>query len=200
VIIVVEGPSAAGKTTWTRARRGPAVLAEERYDGPDAEATDEQHAGYWARVNTARWARALESERRSEVVICDGDPLKLHYDYGLARLRQIPMARFQAGVAAVRQGIARRRLGIADLILCSIPDDATLTRQRDADRARHRSRFDLHRQLARPLHDWYTALDEQDEGRVVWSFPDAVPPLRATERYDVALYDAWIAALPWDPD
>jgi hypothetical protein len=185
MIIVVEGPNASGKTTWSLAHAGATLLLETRYPGPPSEASDALQAQYWARVNRDRWVQATAIEAR-------------HGFAGLTRLGLESIDRFLAGVGAVRRWMAHRLLGIADLVLCSVPDDATLERQRGSDTNRTRSNFAVHRQLARPLFDWYSELDELDPGRMVWSFPESVPHARARSRHDLGLFDAWMAKLPWD--
>jgi hypothetical protein len=128
--------------------------------------------------------------------VCDTDPLKLHYDYCLARVGAAPWDRFEAGVAMVATAIASRTLGIADIVLVHIPDDATLTRQRALDSTRNRRNFELHRRLGPALRDWYAVLDRLDPGRVMWQNPARVPPTVDRPRFDPDLFDAWMAQLP----
>jgi hypothetical protein len=84
MIVVVEGPSAAGKTSWITAHQhGAAVIGETR-PGP---APDRRHdpaaaAAHWATVSAARWAAACQAERQDQVALCDTDPFKLHYIWG----------------------------------------------------------------------------------------------------------------------
>jgi hypothetical protein len=82
----------------------------------------------------------------------------------------------------------------------SLPDPADLRRRRDADITRRRRHFDLHVRVAAPLGDYYRTLHRLDPARVRWGLPpgglsDDLPLPRA-DRYDVALFDAFIAALP----
>ena len=76
MIVAVEGPSAAGKTSWCRAN-APDFVAEYTPVGnrPDAE----QPARFWTGVNSQRWSNAIELETATGTAICDSDPLKLHY-------------------------------------------------------------------------------------------------------------------------
>ena len=74
MIVAVEGPSAAGKTTWCL-QQGRPVVAEYAPTGREPDGSDEEaRAAYWAEVNAGRWREALALERRSEVVLCDSDP------------------------------------------------------------------------------------------------------------------------------
>ena len=184
MIVVVEGPSAAGKTTWLT--RWPAADVVAEHGGivvPPERAADE--ATFWSELNAARWAQALAVEARAGHALCDGDPLKLSYDYCLARIGELPWSRFDAGVAAC-----------ADAIFCSIPDEATLAARRAADPTRRRRNFDVNGRLGPALADWYAALEHIDPGRVHWAFPEQVPGGAPRERYDGGLFARWMAGLP----
>ena len=124
------------------------------------------------------------------------DPLKLHYDYCGARAGVVAWSVFEAGVAATGAAIAARRIGIADLILCEIPDAETLDARQRGDTTRARHRFDLHRRFGPTLHDWYGTLEALDPGRVAWTFPDSVPEAERRDRYSVDLFERWMSDLP----
>ena len=68
VIVVVEGPSAAGKTTWCRTH--VSTWMPEPEPGPLEAVLDAQRA---------RWRAAVDADATGEVVVLDGDPLKLWY-------------------------------------------------------------------------------------------------------------------------
>jgi hypothetical protein len=203
VIVVVEGPSAAGKTTWCR-RHLSAFVHEYTPTGFEPHGTDPAvHAAYWVSVNSHRWnqARALEDE--IGLAVCDGDPLKLHYSWCLSRVGAVPRTRFDHELAQARRAFADDALGLADLVLVSIPTAETLRSHRDADPTRRRRSFDLHARLGEHLRAWYEALDALEPGRVIWNLPPgglpaAMPQPRAT-RSDVALLDALATALPISP-
>lgn len=196
MIVVLEGPSAAGKTTWAARWPTASVVPET---GPVEVPTMldvDQIAQVWADIDAHRWAKVVATEAATGLAVCDTDPLKLHYSYCLARVEAGDWTMFGDGVRAARRAIAAHRQGIADLIACEIPDDATLVAQRDADPTRGRRNFELHRRLAGPLHDWYEALAALDPARVVWRFPDDVSTVTVRDRFDLDLFDAWMAALP----
>ena len=161
---------------------------------PPDRAIDE--AAFWSGLNAERWTRALAIEARAGHALCDGDPLKLSYDYCLARVGEAPWSRFEAGVAACRQAIRDRRLGVADAIFCSIPDEATLARRRAGDTTRRRRNFDVNGRLGPALAEWYHALEDLDPGRVHWAFPEEVPAGAPRERYDAGLFARWMTSLP----
>jgi hypothetical protein len=200
VIIAVEGPSAAGKTTWCRAA-GRQFVAEYTPTGQEPDGSDAiAQAAYWASVNAGRWTQALALEDATGNAMCDSDPLKLHYSWCLAAVGVEPIARFENEFAAVRQMFAQRRLGFADVVLLSIPDTQQLVKQRDGDPTRRRRSFELHARLAAPLAEWYAAIDRLDPGRVLHGFPAevdiAAPAQPRPNRYDVNLLDSLRDELP----
>jgi hypothetical protein len=177
VIIVVEGPSAAGKTTWTTAHAPPGAVIAETPSGPapDRNLDPDGAAAHWAILSAARWHAARQAEQATGIAVCDTDPLKLHYIWSLWRTGHASTGQWHAELSATRQLFARHDLGIADLILVEIPDPATLTARRRADTTRQRRNFDLHRQLAGPLRDWYHAIEQLDPTRVHWELPTGLP-------------------------
>jgi hypothetical protein len=160
------------------------------------ELSDDGLARFWSDLNCHRWATAIEVETQYGVAVCDTDPLKLHYDYCLARVGVASWDRFEAGVAVAARAVACRTLGIADIVLVNIPDDETLLRQRASDPTRSRRNFDLHARLSPALRDWYDVLDRLDPGRVRWEYPSAMPTAVERDRYDTDLFGVWMAQLP----
>lgn len=198
MIVVVEGPSAAGKTSWCRRHVGRFVA--EHAGGTAAEPVDGQAlARHWARVSMGRWAEAEALERADGVAFCDTDPVKLHYAWGMAALGLAPRAPFDRELAVLRGAFRTGRLGMADAVLVTLPDTETLQARRDADQTRRRRNFATHVQLREPLRQWYETLDALDPGRVIWQLPEAgVPklPEPREHRTSVALLDAFVDALP----
>ncbi len=199
MIVVVEGPSAAGKSSWVAARGSDNVIGESgRVEVPD-DLSGDRLATFWVEANCRRWAEAIRVEAKCGVALCDTDPLKLHYAYCLARIGAGPWEDFDIGITKATDAVRQQRLGLADIVLVSTPDDETLERQRDSDPSRRRRNFDLHRQLGPPLSDWYSTLDRLDPGRICWRFPTTTPEPVARERYNVDLFQAWMNLLPRCP-
>jgi hypothetical protein len=197
LIVVVEGPTAAGKTSWCRRQVGRYVA--ESVSTGNEPADGQALARHWARVAMRRWSEAEELERADGVAFCDTDPLKLHYSWGMAALGLAPRAQFDRELAVLRTAFRMGRVGLADAVLIGLPDMVTLQRQRDEDATRRRRNFATHVQLREPLRQWYSTLDSLDPGRVIWELPDdGVPKLPAprTDRTSVALLDELIDALP----
>jgi hypothetical protein len=187
VIVVVEGPSAAGKTTWVAAHGGPSALLEElpADDAPDEAAAAAQ---FWVERAVRRWARAVELERRTGLAVCDTDPFKLHYAWSMWQIGAGSRDEFEAQIEATEGAFASRRLGFADRYLVSIPDVATLAHRRAGDQTRRRRQFDVHARLGEPLRRWYRALEHVRPGSVRWELAAAELGSKAAreDRYRIA--------------
>ena len=200
VIVAIEGPSAAGKTTWCL-RHAERFVAEYVPTGDEPDETrPEAQADYWASVNSRRWSQALELERHTGLAICDSDPLKLHYSWCLSMIGAAPRSRWESELAVTRRAFQVRALGLADLVLVGTPPLERLLQQRAGDLTRRRRHFDLHARLREPLVEWYQAVEDLEPGRVVWELPeqgipDLLPPPRST-RTCIELLDALVASLP----
>jgi hypothetical protein len=199
VIVAVEGPSASGKTTWCRRQPWP-VVAEYTPTGNEPDGSDEAlQAAYWVEVNSARWHQAVDLDADHEVVLCDGDPMKLHYSWSLARIGAAPWSRFECELGYAREALIDGRLGMADLVLVSVPPAGVLRARRAADPTRRRRSFDVHVELAGPLREWYTAVEQADPGGVVWAWPASGVPLDSSKRKrleNLALLDRVVELLP----
>src|SRR5262249_30550104 len=203
MIVVVEGPSAAGKTTWITAHRQGATLIGEARPGPapDRGGDPAAAAAHWAKGNAERGAAACQAENPGPNAGCETDPVKLHHAWCLGRTGNATAGQWRAEMTACRRLFTARRLGIADLILVSIPEPAVLAARRAADATRRRRNFGLHAQLAGPLRDWYRAVSALDPDRVRWELPAAGVPGLATlqsrrPRTGTAIFDALMDQLP----
>jgi hypothetical protein len=123
MIVAIEGPSAAGKTTWCQRHVAAAsVIPEYALTGTEPDGTDLPiQAEYWVTVNSHRWAQARHAESATGLAVCDSDPLKLHYSWCLSMIGAAPRARFEHELAVVRTAFAAGRLGLVDVVLISIP-------------------------------------------------------------------------------
>lgn len=200
MILVVEGISASGKSSWCAAHgRGHIVPENGRLPGaPDRARDPRQAATFWAERNVDRWQAALAMEHRSALAVCDTDPLKLHYIWSLWKIGEATESEWLLELSATRETIVGGRIGFADLYLVS-PIDPRVARQRAlVDEGRRRRNFDLHVRLQPALMAWYTALEAALPGRVRFGLPNALPeaPGAADDRYDVPAFDRMIAALP----
>ena len=195
MIVVVEGPTAAGKTTWCRVHAADVLVPETRSAEPPPG--DEPAATFWAARGSDRWQEAVEIEREYGVALCDSDPMKLHYPWSLWRIGVEDGSAFHAQAAAYRAAMADGRIGFADHYLVEVPAVPVLEARRSADPTRRRRNFGLHSRLGVPVREWYELIESLRQGSVRWHFPDdglasLAGPDRA--RYDLDAYDALIAA------
>jgi len=173
VIIVVEGPSGAGKTTWCRTHGGANALLEALPDHATVPTEPRAAGRFWVERNVVRWREVLEREARDGLVVVDTDPFKLHYVWTLFETGQVGEVEWTMQRDAARDAFAAGRYALADLFLVSDVDDATLRARRDADPTRTRRNFERHVQLRDALLRWYRAIDRLEPGRVVFGLPDA---------------------------
>jgi hypothetical protein len=177
VIIVVEGPSGAGKTTWCRTHGGANVLLEALPDHSTVPADPEAAARFWVERNVARWQEVLAREARDVLVVVDTDPFKLHYVWTLLKTGQASDLDWTMQRDAARDAFASGRYALADVFLVSDVDDATLRARRDSDPSRTRRNFERHVLLRDSLLRWYRAIDRLEPGRVVFGLPaDGITP------------------------
>jgi hypothetical protein len=202
MIIVVEGLSAAGKTTWCR-QFASELLVPETYPEvrPDRDADARGAAKFWTEWNVKRWSKALETERDKGRAVCDTDPLKLHYTWALWQIGEAPKNYWRYQMEATRQALQNRQLGFADLYLVKRIDPLIARQQRERDTRRTRSNFDLHVRLQTSLHLWYEILGTVLPERVKWALPDNLPVTQtisrsSQHRYDIEVFDRLIAGLP----
>jgi hypothetical protein len=202
VIVVVEGPSGAGKTTWCRRHGGAYALLEDLPDHSTVPPEPEAQARFWVDRNLARWKLVLDRERRDGLVVVDVDPFKLHYVWTLWRTGQVPEREWDLQREASRIAFSAGEYALADLYLVSDIDEATLRARRDADTTRTRRGFERHVLLRDSLLCWYRAIDALEPGRVRFELPDAglTPDLLALGprrvRNGAALFDRLLAELP----
>jgi hypothetical protein len=175
-VSVVEGISAAGKTTWCR-RHAPDRLVPETFpsDRHLQQSNGQETAHYWTNWNAKRWGDAIEIEKSRGQAVCDTDPLKLHFLWSLWQIGEVPESQWRLQLAATEQAIAARKLGFADVYFVEVIDPDVARHQRDNDTMRPRDPFDLHVRLQPTLVLWYRALEAALGGRVAWSLPDTLP-------------------------
>lgn len=198
MILVIEGISASGKTTWCAKHAAKHIVPENGRveNAPNRAINPEAAAAFWVKLNADRWSAALRMEHRSQTAVCDTDPLKLHYAFGLRRLGEISEKAWQVEVAATRAAIADRDIGFADAYFVqTVADDKARAQARD-DLTRKRTNFELHLRLQPSLTEWYRALSKVLPGRVHFGFPDHLPFVDRASRFPgVMQLDRLIAEL-----
>ncbi|WP_252088683.1 hypothetical protein [Pseudomonas sp. MWU13-3659] len=202
MILVVEGISACGKTTWCAQHGKQHVVAEHgRFANVPERLTDPVGvAAFWAERNVDRWQAALAMESAATRAVCDSDPLKLHYIWSLWQIGEASERDWHLELAATRETIVQGRIGFADRYLVGRIDPRLARARAQADSTRRRSGFELHVRLQPALMTWYSALEKVLPGRVHFDFPTQPPAMEnLSARYSVAAFDQMIASLPGRP-
>jgi hypothetical protein len=177
VIIVVEGASGAGKTTWCRTHGGASALLEALPDHATVPTEPEAAATFWVERNVARWQEVLAREAHDGLVVVDTDPFKLHFVWTLFRTGQVSEIEWTTQRDVARAAFATGRYALADVFLVSNLDEAALRAQRENDPTRTRRNFERHVLLRDSLLSWYSAIDRLEPGRVVFGLPsDGITP------------------------
>jgi len=161
VIIVVEGPSGAGKTTWCRTHGRSFALLEELPDHSTIPSEPEAQARFWVERNVARWRQVMERERRDSLVVVDTDPFKLHYVWTLWRTGQAPQQEWDLQREASRAGARPGTRTFSDYLrrdsrrICSRWGRARCAAGRSSSTDCSRASTDRHRSLPaeRPLSE-----------------------------------------------
>jgi hypothetical protein len=110
MIVVIEGISAAGKTTFAR-RFGRWWIPEfpEQIEVPPGPSDPARiHAAYWVEHNIRRFQAALEVEAEHGFAICDTEPWKSHFDWSMARAGFRTMDVFDAAIPIAREAAPAR--------------------------------------------------------------------------------------------
>lgn len=199
MIVVVEGISACGKTTWCARQGGQHVVAEHgRFENvPDRTADPIGAATFWAERNVDRWQAALAMEAQSAWAVCDSDPLKLHYIWTLWQIGEASEHDWRVELDATRETIAQGRIGFADCYIVGRIDPQLARERAKADTTRRRGNFELHVRLQQALLSWYSAMAQVRPASVLFELPAAMPAVESREgRYSLAAFDQMIALLP----
>ena len=207
MIVVIEGISAAGKSTYAKQFGEAHWVPEfpEQHPLPADSEPAQVHAAYWIEHNVRRFQAALKAEAQHGFAICDTDPFKSHFDWSMARASFKPFDVFNAAMPIAREAFAQKRLGFANRYLVKriAPDVARA--QKEGDNTRTRRRFDMHLALQPHLMDWFEAMADIFPGRVDFAFPDKSVLLEEIKnktpeddprRFDVSMLDALIERLP----
>ena len=175
------------------------LLAARSNCTPPPKATDSETARFWVDLNVARWHAALNIEAVRSPVVCDTDPLKLHYVWGLWQIGEGSKEQWTSQLAESRKAILDKRIGFADAYIIGEIEPELARQRRNKDETRQRRQFDLHVQLQPSLLIWYRALSAILPSHFSFGFPEAFPwaiSPRPEARYDVSLFDQLIVRLP----
>jgi hypothetical protein len=202
MIIAIEGPSAAGKTTWCRAHcpDGFVEAAPENLDAPDLFADPREVASFWVEYNCGLWQKALDLEKKYGVAVCDGDPLHLYFSWSLWKMGALPSTLFELDSVLYRRAIERRQVGFADLILWKDAPAEELRRRAKGDQARKRKRIEIYLGMIPWMNAWYSARDyvlpdTMQSCSDDFSIESLEKSTVSSRRYDVEIMDSLLARL-----
>jgi hypothetical protein len=203
VIIVVEGPSAVGKTTWCRTHF-PQVLveaADEKIRAPDLYEDPAEVARFWVEFNVGLWQKALQVEKREGLAICDTDPLHLYFSWSLWKAGALEKGLFDAEVPLYRSAMEQGRIGFADVVLWRETPVEDLRMRAKLDRTRRRRRHILYLSLIPWMRAWFAARTRMFPGTACpWREPldpehFNLASAAVTRRYDANGFDAMLSDL-----
>ncbi len=204
MIIAIEGPSAAGKTTWCRARCPHPWLEEAPYHiaAPDLYADPAEVARFWVDHNSGNWQRALELEREHGLAVCDGDPFHLYFAWSLWKSCALDGKLFAIERELYREAFERQQMGFVDLVLWLEAPEQELRRRAQCDTQRKRKRHEIYLALVPWMKRWFGARETSMPGTVRAIDGDFrwedVAGGSSPRRYDVGLMDEFDRLLDKD--
>jgi len=135
MIIVIEGISAAGKTTYSRRFGEQYCVPEFEAEGQVLGAADAPavHAEYWLQHNIRRFRPAQAIEAKHGFAICDTEPFKSHFDWCMARAGFKTMDVFNETMP-----LAREAIGFADRYFIQHIEPDVARAQKEGDKTRSR--------------------------------------------------------------
>ncbi len=157
MIVAIEGPSAAGKTTWCRAHFPHNCVQEAPADiaAPDLFGDPTDVARFWVNYAVQNWQRALEIEREHGIAVCDGDPFHLYYCWALWKSGALAETLFEIESELYRSAFEQKQIGFVDQVLwLEAPVDVLRHRAR-TDPARRRKRHEMYLALVPWMKAWF---------------------------------------------
>ena len=140
-VVVLEGPSAVGKTTLATRLGSTGAEVVPEVAALFARPTPEPPAWYLHR-QIERWQRAWRAACAGRMAVLDGDPLQpLWYNaaYGNRRMESLDTL-----VAVYRPALLDGALGLPDRYVLLSASEATLRHRREGDSSRQRRGFERH--------------------------------------------------------
>jgi deoxyadenosine/deoxycytidine kinase len=156
-LLCLEGPSAVGKTTTSKAlaEQYAAYIVPEvnqLFERPNPEPT------YWYfERQVERWTIAQTQLKTHELVIFDGDPFQpLWYNWSFNFLDWQPLSVLRD---FYRQQIVDQRLGFPDGYIVLTINENELRQRKENDITRKRRGFDRHLQIIEPQKRYFQAMN-----------------------------------------
>lgn len=168
MIIAIEGPSAAGKTTWCRAHFSGqhvpetpvGIVAPDLFDDPAVV------AAFWVNHAVQNWQCAVEIEQTHGFAVCDGDPFHLYFSWTLWRAGVLGRELFDSESALYRAALEHQEIGFVDQVLWIELPEAELRRRALTDMTRRRKRHEIYLTLVPWMKQWFAAREQLLPGSV----------------------------------
>lgn len=163
-LICLEGPSAVGKTTTSKAladHYAAYIIPEvnQLFERPTPEPT------YWYfERQVERWTIAQEKLKTHELVVFDGDPFQplwYNWSYNFVDWQPLEVLR-----DFYRQHIVAQTLGFPDAYIVLTINEIELRQRKDNDLTRKRSGFAKHLQIIEPQQRYFQAMNNIAPGFV----------------------------------
>jgi deoxyadenosine/deoxycytidine kinase len=206
MIVVIEGPSAVGKTTWCRTHVPVGFIEDshENIDAPSSLRSDPEVASaFWTNFEIQRWKAALQMEREKGIAVCDSDPLHLYYAWALWKSGALASALFEASLNLYRTAIREKQLGFADIVIWIDADVAELRKRKSGDHSRGRKQHEINLACLPWMKIWFAARERFLPGTVHLGSKElvlkdlaAIPALSvryASETFDLMIQDLQLA-------
>jgi hypothetical protein len=201
MIVAIEGPSAAGKTTWCRSHFPDRHVPEipENIAAPDLFADPAEVGHFWVNHATANWQKALALEREHGIAVCDGDPFHLYYSWALWKTGTLARGLFGIESELYRTALQNQQIGFVDHVLWLDVPEEELRRRAMADRTRRRKRHEMYLAIVPWMKEWFEARESFTRGTVRELRDDLrvaeLRPLPESSRYDARTLDHMFAQL-----
>jgi hypothetical protein len=157
MIVAIEGPSAAGKTTWCQSHVPHVCVKEAPADiaAPDLFGDPMEVARFWVGYAVQNWQRALAIEQEHGIAICDGDPFHLYYSWALWKSGALAETLFEVESELYRNAFEKKQIGFVDHVLwLEAPVDELRRRARN-DSTRRRKRHEIYLALVPWMKAWF---------------------------------------------
>lgn len=156
MIVAIEGPSAAGKTTWCRSHFPYNCVQEAPADiaAPDLFGDPTEVAQFWVGYAVQNWQLALAIEKEHGIAVCDGDPFHLYYSWALWKSGALAETLFEIESGLYRTAFEEKQVGFVDHVLWLEAPVEELRRRARTDPTRRRKRHEMYLALVQWMKAW----------------------------------------------
>lgn len=199
MIVAIEGPSAAGKTTWCRSHFPDCHIAETPANivAPDLFADPAEVGQFWVNHAIVNWRKALDIERKHDLAVCDGDPFHLYFSWSLWKSGAQGRELFDIESVLYQVAFDRQEIGFVDHVLWIDVPQAELRRRAHADTRRRRKRQEIYLALVPWMKTWFATRELAMPGTLRTLRDDIrvqeLKPAPGSCRYDTSVIERMLA-------